>query len=558
MATGSEIEVATGASDPPASEVTAEKDAAVDGEKRHLGARREPISTGDAKTFSEFDQFADARDVENAVDDEMDVFNALIDNVRFDFEMDASEKAAAMMALSAELPGRIDAARVSGTVPEHIHRADGGGGAVEMKDDGSSAVTNDPGSLTVFKDTTGAWRWMAVHSNRYQDRDHELFTESAHKDWTDFVNEHDAYPPLRLWHVPVNFGRADFVDYDDRGFVVSSGTFNEGAEDIAEALSGRKDLGCSHGFRFDRRDRDADGVYHQYKTFEISVLPSRSASNQLTAFSAGREIPMMTEERKAFLLEVAGPERTGQLDEAVAAMSTYAKEKGITFKALVDADFPDLSAVKGAGEGDGDEAPAETPETPAATETPATADAAPAAEPDADKEAGDEDEPTTPSIPTPDAADVAEAEKTYDAAMGGEADPVVVMARALAPAIREAAKEAMEIATEPLVAQIGKLGEEIEGLKAMAPVIEGLKTSRDEQVAAAIRPRTAPVAKGFAAATSPETLVDTEAAATVAAQKAAGEDPDRTATQQAANPYVKDALAAMARMPGAVATDAAG
>jgi hypothetical protein len=563
MVMGSEIEAAAGASDPATPEETAEKDAA---EKRHLGPNLDRPNTGDAKTFAEYDQFADARDVENAVDDEMEVFNALIDNVRFDFQMDAGEKAAAMMALSAELPGRIDAARVSGTVPSHAHSGGGGGGAVDTsigsaKDDGSRAVTNDPGSVSVFKDTTGAWRWMAVHSNRYQDRDHELFTESAHKDWTDFVNEHDAYPPLRLWHVPVDFGRADFVDYDDRGFVVSSGTFKEGAEDIAQALSERKDLGCSHGFRFDRRDRDAAGVYHQYKTFEISVLPSRSAANQLTAFSAGREFPMMNEERKAFLLEVAGPERTGQLDEAVEAMSAFAKEKGITFKSLVDEQFPDLSGVKGVGEGSGDEAPAETPAAadaaaaPAADATPA-ADAAPAADADAEAEAGDGEEGGgTPSIPTPDAEDVADAEKTFDAAMGGENDPVVVMARALAPAIREAAKEAMEIATEPLVAQLGKLGEEIEGLKALAPVVEGLTASRDELIAAAIRPRTAPGPVGFAAASSPETVVDTEAAAIVAAQKAAGsgENPDATATQRAASPYVDDALAAMQRMPGAEA-----
>ncbi len=559
MGSGSEIEVATGATAPSTSEQASDKAAAVDGEKRHLGERTEMIHTGDAKTFAEYDQFADARDVEHAVDDEMAVFNALIDNVRYDYEMDAGEKAVAMMALSAELPGRIDAARASGTVPSHGHRI-GAGGEVEMKDDGSSAVTNDPGSISVFKDTTGAWRWMAVHSNRYQDRDHELFTESAHKGWTDFVNEHDAFPPLRLWHVPVNFGRADFVDYDDRGFVVSSGTFSEGAEDIAQALSGRKDLGCSHGFRFDPRDRDADGVYNRYKTFEISVLPSRSAANQLTAFSAGEEIPMMTEERKAFLLEVAGPERTGQLEEAVAAMSAFAKEKGITFKSLVDEDFPSLSGVKGEGEGEGEAAPAPAaepattaePAAPAATETPAAThtEAAPAA--DADKEDEDEGEPGSP-IPTPDAADAAAADKTFTEAMKGQPDPVVAMAHAMAPAIREAAQQAMETATEPLVAQLAKLGDEIEGLKAMAPIVERLTANRDEQVAAAIRPRTAPPgAVGFAAASSPETVADGEDAEAVAAQKAAGEK-DQTATQRAANPYIEDAMRAMSMMPGAEA-----
>lgn len=557
MVKGPEIEVAAGASDP-ASEETAEKDAA---EKRHLGPNREGPNTGDAKTFTEYDQFADARDVENAVDDEMEVFNSLIDNVRYDYQMDAGEKAVAMMALSAELPGRIEAARVSGTVPSHAHLAGGGGGEVELKDDGSSAVTNDPGSLSVFKDTTGAWRWMAVHSNRYQDRDHELFTESAHKEWTDFVNEYDAYPPLRLWHVPVNFGRTDFVDYDDRGFVVSSGTFNEGAEDIAQALSERKDLGCSHGFRFDPRDRDADGVYNRYKTFEISVLPSRSASNQLTAFSAGEEIPMMNEARKAFLLEVAGPVRTGQLEEAVAAMSAFAKEKGITFKSLVDEDFPSLAGVKGADVGEAPAAadtpaadPAVTTESlaaAAAAEAAPAADAAPAAEAaeaDADED-GEEEASDTPSIPTPDAADMVEADKTFAEAMKDQADPVVAMAVALAPAIREAAAQAMEIATEPLVAQLGKLGEEIEGLKAMAPVVERLSASRDDAVAAAIRPRTTPTTAGFSAASSDATLVDSDAAATVAAQKASG-DPDQTATQRAANPYIEDAMAAIAKMPG--------
>lgn len=562
--TTSEDAAGDGTPADPAAAATGEK-AAPDSDKHYDGHEPPIISTGNAKTFGEYDQFAAARDVEDAVDGEVGVFNALIDNIRFDFELTAAEKAKAIEALAASLPARIDDARTSGTIPDHLHIPEGTGGAIEMtigaaKDDAPIAVTNDPGSVSVFKDANGRWRWIAVHSNRYQDREKEIFSAESHKAWADYVYETGAFPALRLWHIPADFGRADFVDYDDKGFVVSSGVFADGADDIAEALSRRKDIGCSHGFRFDPRDLDENGVYHRYRTFEISVLPSRSAANQLTAFSAGREIPMMTEERKAFLLDVAGPERVEALETALGEMSAYAKEKGLSYKDLSDTLFPDL-ASKDVGDGTPVETEAGDGDTAGEATAPPAADP-PAADPPAAPESGDaaeeegsaEEHESPSTAETPSAEDQADAAKSFAKAMGGD-DAVVAMVRLFAPAIREAAAEAMENATAPIVEKIAAMGTEVEGLKGLSAIVGELTKDRDTMIAEAIRPRSMPPASGFSAADSAETAIDSDAAGDVAAQKAGAEGDeddtkDMTEARRAANPYVLDALHHMAQVPG--------
>lgn len=256
---------------------------------------------GGALTFADADEF-DAESIAGfEVDAVMARFEMLLANIRTS-GLSPAEKVAAITALTEELRDRVD-----------------GGG--------------DPGSTMVFKDNTGQYRWVAVHSNRFEDRTKETFSEASHKAWVDRVWRVKEFPALRLWHIPIDVGRADWVDYDTEGFVLSSGTFNKGMEDVAERLSKMKGLGCSHGYLY-RQEDFRDGVYHAYRSYEVSVLPARRVANDLTAFFAEEEVPMLTAERKSFLVDVMGEDRTKAMEDSVRLLGRIAREKGLSYKSL--------------------------------------------------------------------------------------------------------------------------------------------------------------------------------------------------------------------------------
>jgi hypothetical protein len=230
------------------------------------------------------------------------------------------------------------------------------------------------GSLSVTKDADGKYRWLAIYSNKWYDRDQEVFPEEEHKDFINWLDRTKAFPELWLWHTPGSrVGQADWADYDSRGFVVASGGFDPGMDDVAEKLAADKGLGVSHGFRF--RELQKDGTYRGYRSFEISPLPLARAANYGTAFSAAvKEANMLTADKRAFLISKMGEDRTKQIESALDVMSKEFTDKGVGFKEVLD-DFvtngsPAGPAVKSVPPGTGPAVPA-TPESSA----PATDDA---------------------------------------------------------------------------------------------------------------------------------------------------------------------------------------
>ena len=197
----------------------------------------------------------------------------------------------------------------------------------------------DPG-FTVYKDaTTGDWRWLAIFSNKYRDRDNppEIITDAAHQDFVAAVDKGEyPYPELWLWHVPgTRWGQADYVAYDDKGFAIASGTVDKDKAHIAEALS-TDDVLVSHGMPAAEVFReDGDGtIITRYRSKEVSVLPAHAAANELTGFSVvegGQDMPLPKEKRD-WLKTRIGEAAVTQLEVAIEQKARIAEEVGLEFK----------------------------------------------------------------------------------------------------------------------------------------------------------------------------------------------------------------------------------
>lgn len=194
-------------------------------------------------------------------------------------------------------------------------------------------------SFIVTKDLEGSYRWLALSSNNFEDREGETFSEEAHREYIDWVDRSKDYPELRLWHVPgTAIGHADFAAYADH-FMLHSGTFDPEFQHLAPALAA-KQYGVSHGFHYAESDKQG-GVFSRYRTFEVSILPPERAANSWTSFAsiqAIKEVVMtLPADKKQFLVDHIGPERTDVVESALATVGKELVGLGISFKDLDDA-----------------------------------------------------------------------------------------------------------------------------------------------------------------------------------------------------------------------------
>jgi len=135
------------------------------------------------------------------------------------------------------------------------------------------------GSIWVIKDKSGKYRWVSISSNSYEDREGEIVSQKALET---AVNRGDL-GNLHWWHDNgAVIGTADFQMMHGK-MLIESGTFK--SEKIGAAFVGKKGLGVSVGFLHPPTEPQ-DGIYHNIRIVERSVLPAKKAANGLTRFSA--------------------------------------------------------------------------------------------------------------------------------------------------------------------------------------------------------------------------------------------------------------------------------
>jgi len=140
----------------------------------------------------------------------------------------------------------------------------------------------------VMKQSDGAWRWVTLSSNAYEDTDGEIVSRKALAQDIEFGEALGGYGTLDWWHVPaLALGTCDFRALHG-DVLVESGTFHN--NQVGEAVSRKaNDLQVSLTFYHPRDEPDAQGVFSNIRTSARALLPHGRAANLLTAVPAVTE-----------------------------------------------------------------------------------------------------------------------------------------------------------------------------------------------------------------------------------------------------------------------------
>ncbi len=465
-------------------------------------------------SFAEFDKLRKAQQLRGQREDSVGTFRLLFDNIWDNEEKTVQEKVRETKRLETELlarvanPQRFALKQVPGKVGGLAHRvgdfllgsADiwpGPGRNDDIPPTDTEEDGRSPSAFFLIRDKSGALRYLTIASNKFYDREGEVFPEEAHKEYIEYADKAADYPELRLWHVPgTRIGQADFVAYND-GFCLSSGVIDNDMETVAKSLTA-DDVAVSQGFRY--RESDFDGeTYSRYRRFEESILPASKAANPWTAFTLEglvEEVAMpLAKDKRAFLVGHLGEERVAKLEVGMSGLKEELEAAGIGFKEVIEA------------------ALADAPDQAVAASNVAVS---PGSASDDEGEAGSADDKPADEKP----AD----EKLAD-------EEAATAATALTEVIGKAVGKAVADAVAPLQASVSELQE---GLKE-------LQRSDDETVADQMAPKGKPgAANGKRPTESEKNVIDGERAKELAGAGASKDGPG--ATQEAAQPYVEQFL----------------
>lgn len=131
--------------------------------------------------------------------------------------------------------------------------------------------------------------WLAWYSNNFEDKEQEIVSIEAHKEFIDGANS-GKYPMPELWFYHLDGTRHGITKslYMIGHFAVAFGTFDKEKDNEFVAImktwyDEQEMVTLSHGFFFDPK-RKKDNVYNKIRTREISTLPSGREANEHTNF----------------------------------------------------------------------------------------------------------------------------------------------------------------------------------------------------------------------------------------------------------------------------------
>lgn len=338
--------------DQPESEDSQLEDKAIVEEMASYGPRYGAgacATVGNATSFAELDSEQQAQQVADSVHYTAGQFQGLVANIMASPDVD--DKASAIGKLAVEFSSKVGEAmsetKETGENEQvslaEVETAKG----ISLKDKLINAIksvfeTDEPErkpGFTVWKEADGTYRWFAVFSNKYRDRDNppEILSDAAHKEFVAAVDAGDwPMPKLWLWHVKGSeSGYADWLAYDDNGFNCASGVVAD--KQVAGKLAGMGGLLVSHGMPMEhvKRDKDDPTIITGYRSIEISPLPSWAAANELTDFALLKEANDMAipEEKKDFLRQAGlSDEQIATIEDGLKEKAEEAKEQGLEFK----------------------------------------------------------------------------------------------------------------------------------------------------------------------------------------------------------------------------------
>lgn len=189
--------------------------------------------------------------------------------------------------------------------------------------------------FVVFKQG-GSYRWVAVSSTSFQDRDLEIVSQKALAADVARTDERGVYGPLRWWHMPIDIGDCDFRMVHGKS-LIESGTFKSAA--IARAVQrNAHNLALSIGFLHPVNQPDASGVFDTIYTYERSLLPQGKESNRFTRLTLAvkEESLSMSAEKMAAFEQLIGADAAKAFLSASGQAEKAAESLGIASKEMQD------------------------------------------------------------------------------------------------------------------------------------------------------------------------------------------------------------------------------
>lgn len=192
------------------------------------------------------------------------------------------------------------------------------------------SMKKDRNAIVVEKDATGHWRWVGWVSNNFEDTDHDIISEIAHKEYVEYLDKNpEMAPGFMTWHTPETMRKSlpDFWGYEN-GFLIMSGQLTEKEAECLIKAAKLTDLGMSHGTLVISRDENNPHVITKYRMFEASDLPLENAANPFTALETlSKEADM---DYKVYLSQFMPIEKAEKLaNERTAAMKKELTEAGV-------------------------------------------------------------------------------------------------------------------------------------------------------------------------------------------------------------------------------------
>lgn len=203
-------------------------------------------------------------------------------------------------------------------------------------------------SFAVYKDAQDSYRWVAISSTAYRDRDGEIISTKALIGAVEKGDTTGERGVLRYWHVPgLDLGVCDYQAYAFGGkLLIESGTFYR--PDYAIALKERgAGWGVSPGFLHSPDQPDRHGVFHDITIFERSICPPGKASNLFTSITTKESRMSLTPDKDTQLAALLGGRDSAAYKAALSTMAETektAQASGVTFKS---ADEPEAYEIEG-------------------------------------------------------------------------------------------------------------------------------------------------------------------------------------------------------------------
>jgi len=277
---------------------------------------------GGALSFDELDAYEKTLEEVEHMESVTYQFRAIIENVLSNDDIDHSEKAIMIQTASS-----VYAKRLQSYESEK-------GFLDKVKEFFGKKEKSLPDSAMGVIKTKDGYRWFGHYTNNYKDREGEILSAEAHKEFVSYLKQNpDKMPLFRQWHIKGTDRSkpADFIEYFD-GFMIASGPLTEKeAEQLEKAIAyddGK--TGMSHGLYVLQRDPENPNVITRYRTFEISDLPLANAANGFTGINM-KEVHMSDKKFKR-LSAVIGEEAAKLVVDQIEDSKEILEELGVESK----------------------------------------------------------------------------------------------------------------------------------------------------------------------------------------------------------------------------------